>query len=281
MAITNIANVFSPILLEALNARLTYSALFNTDFQGSVTHGNKVSILNLDPVTVGAYTIDTAIDYQLLSDTKQEMAINQQSYFAVSLDDIDRVQSNADLMGAMARNASYQMQKTIDGFLATTASAGAGIVAGLGTSGTPLEVNSANVLDVLRNISRKLDEANVPRSGRSIIVPPWFAQKILLAGIVEATNNSEMLLNGYVGRYAGFDIFMTTLVPNTTGAKWEILAGTNIAGTMALQLSQVEKIRLETHFADAIRGLAVYGSKITRPATLARAICNEAAEPEL
>lgn len=278
MAITNIPEIFSPILLEALNSRLAYSALFNQDYQGSVTYGNKVNILSLDPVTVGNYVVDTPIDYQLLSDSKQELDINQQKYFAISLDDIDEIQSNADLMGAMARNASYQLQKTIDGFLATTASAGAGIVSGLGTTSVPLAINSANVKKTLLTIGRKMDEALVPRAGRVIIVPPWFVEKIVLAGILEATNNSEMLLNGYAGRYGGFDIYMSTNVPNTTGAKWQILAGTSIAGTMAVQLSKVETIRLETHFADALRGLAVYGSKITRPTTLAKAICDEAAE---
>ena len=278
MAITNIPEIFSPILLEALNSRLAYSALFNQDYQGSVTYGNKVNILSLDPVTVGNYVVDTPIDYQLLSDSKQELDINQQKYFAISLDDIDEIQSNADLMGAMARNASYQLQKTIDGFLATTASAGAGIVSGLGTTSVPLAINSANVKKTLLTIGRKMDEALVPRAGRVIIVPPWFVEKIVLAGILEATNNSEMLLNGYAGRYGGFDIYMATNVPNTTGAKWQILAGTSIAGTMAVQLSKVETIRLETHFADALRGLAVYGSKITRPTTLAKAICDEAAE---
>ena len=53
---------------------------------------------------------------------------------------------------------------------------------------------------------------------------------------------------------------------------------TNISATMGLAINQTETVRHQTQFADKLRGLAVYGAKVTRPAALAVATCNEADE---
>jgi len=277
MALTNFAEIFSPVLLQALRDRLVYSRFFNNDYQGNVTYGNKVAIVNLDAVTVGPYTRDTAIDYELASDTKQSLLIDQQQYFAVSVDDIDAVQSNANILGGLAADGAFQLAKTMDTFLAGVVSAGAGIVSGLGTSGAPLAITSADVKALLLTIGRKLDEANVPRQGRAVAVPPWFLEKIVLAGITDSTANQDMLLNGSAGRFLGFDVLVSNSVPVDT-AKFQIVAGTNLGATMAMQLAKTEQIRLESHFADAIRGLAVYGGKVTRAGTIAKAWVTEGPE---
>ena len=277
MAITNIPEVWSPVVLEALRKTLVYNRMFNADYQGDVRFGNQVSILSLAPVTVNDYTRYDDITYQAPDDSAQILPIDQEAYYACTVDDLDSLQSNADLLGALARDAVYQMANKIDGYLAGLLNAGAGIVSGLGTSGTPLSISSDDVKALVLTIGRKLDEANVSRMGRAIAVPPWFVEKMVLAGIDIQSNNDEIVSNGYVGRMLGFDILMSNNAPVTTG-KYSIIAGTNIGATMAMQLNRAETLRLPNTFADAIRGLACYGGKITRPATIAKAIVTEGAE---
>lgn len=57
-----------------------------------------------------------------------------------------------------------------------------------------------------------------------------------------------------------------------------IIAGTNAAGSYAEQLVELEAFRLEKNFSDAVKGLHVYGAKVTQSNGLAVLKCKKAAE---
>jgi len=88
--------------------------------------------------------------------------------------------------------------------------------------------------------------------------------------VKSGTEGSEQrLLNGYIGRAAGFDVLKSNNVPNTNGALYKIIAGHSIAWSYAEQVNQVEAYRPERRFADAVKGLHLYGGKTVRPTALA------------
>ena len=47
-----------------------------------------------------------------------------------------------------------------------------------------------------------------------------------------------------------------------------ILAGTNLAGSLVMQIEKVETLRNVDQFGDIIRGLSVYGAACTMPDSL-------------
>jgi hypothetical protein len=112
----------------------------------------------------------------------------------------------------------------------------------------------------------------VPSSGRWVIVPSWFHGLLLNdakfvaggGGQAEAT-----VRNGMIGQAAGFSILKSNTVPNTAGAKYKIIAGHPMAWSYAEQLNSVEAYRPELRFADAVKGLHLYGAKIVRATALA------------
>lgn len=278
MAISaSISTVWAPAVLEALQSSLAYGQLFNSDYEGIVTSGATVKITAITDVTINDHTRDTAITWEALTDSTQDLSIDQQKYWAIMLDDADRVQSSAELMGAATRNAVYQLRDTVDTYLATVLANGT-ITADLGTSVTPLEINSSNIGLTLRLIARRMDDAKVPRNGRYIVLPPFAVEDLVAANLTESTDNATVLASGLVGRYAGLDIIMSHNVPNDAGAKYEIYAASRISQTMAMQIERVEQMRLETYMADGVRGLAVYGAKATRPGAIVKSFWNEAAE---
>jgi hypothetical protein len=59
-----------------------------------------------------------------------------------------------------------------------------------------------------------------------------------------------------------------SLTIGTTGSK-VIIAGSNIATTYAEQINKVEAYRPQARFADALKGLHLYGAKVVRPEALA------------
>jgi hypothetical protein len=276
----SIPTIVSGAVLEALRKRLVYERLYNENYAGDVTPGGTVRIVEPGAsVSVGTYTKESDISWQYVSDSSQDMAIDQQRYYAIAMDDVDRVQSRPDLLAAYASDATYQLQDVVDTYLAGLLTGASGtITADLGTDGTPLEINSANIGSTLLNMARKLDDARVPREGRSVVVPPWVVEDLVLADIADSTDNVDAATNGMVGRYAGFDIAVSHNVPNSAGSAYKLIAGSNIGATWATQISSTEQIRLPNQFADGIRGLLVYGGRVVRPGAYAVATANEAAE---
>jgi hypothetical protein len=55
------------------------------------------------------------------------------------------------------------------------------------------------------------------------------------------------------------------------GAGTNLLAGYRGAITFAEQIASVEAVRLEKRFADGVKGLHLYGAKVTRPEALVSA----------
>jgi hypothetical protein len=134
-------------------------------------------------------------------------------------------------------------------------------------------------LQVVLPLKVKLDEAYVPKKGRYLIVPPW-AEALLEQTqsfvSVATPAQQEVFAEGLIGRVSGFDVytsnnsieFDTTSSAATTagaGGGWVVQAGHPMAITFAEQIVQTEALRLQTTFADAVRGLHVYGARLVRP----------------
>jgi hypothetical protein len=65
-------------------------------------------------------------------------------------------------------------------------------------------------------------------------------------------------------------------VPNTSNAKYRIIAGHRIATTYAEQIVDLQTYQPEQLFGDAVKGLHVYGAKVVRPTALACMIADKA-----
>lgn len=273
-----IPTIVGDAILESLRENLVYGRLFNTDYQGDVAPGNAVKIPAIGSVTIGDYVEYTDMDDEAVADDSQTLTIDQQKYFSIVIDDIDRAMSKPAIMAAYAREAAHQLQTTMDSYLAGVLAAGGTLTADLGTDVTPLEINSANIGETLRLIARKLDDALVPRNGRYVVLPPWAIEDLVTVNVTLETNNADTVRNGFISRWNGFDILMSHNVPNDEGDAYKIIAGSTISQTMAMAIDKTEMVRHQTQFADKFRGLMVYGSRVTRPAALAVATWNEADE---
>jgi hypothetical protein len=93
---------------------------------------------------------------------------------------------------------------------------------------------------------------------------------------LDASGTTEGLRNGMVGRAAGFDILLSNNVP-LISTDFAIIAGTDMAISFAEQINKTEAYRPEAKFADAVKGLTLYGAKLVRPEGLAYARCTRPA----
>lgn len=270
---TFIPEVWSARLLAHLDKNLIYANLVNRDYEGEIAaFGDTVHINQIGDITVKEYTKNTDIaDPDQLDTAEQTLEINKGDYFNFYVDDVDKAQARAELMDSAMQRASYGLADKTDRYVAELL-AGGTITAGLGSTSSPVTINKDNAYEYMIKAKTALDKANVPTAGRWIVVPPEFEGLMLLDNRFASaggTNAENRLVNGLVARAAGFDIYVSNNVPNTSNAKYKIIAGTSMACTYADQILKTEAYRPESKFADAVKGLHVYGGKLTRANTVA------------
>lgn len=269
MAVTSfIPEIWAARLLEKLEKAHVYAALVNRDYEGEIKNaGDTVHINTLGDLTIGTYDGTTAITYEDLATSSQDLVIDQKKYFAFRVDDVEKVQAMPGLVEAATQNAAYELNDVNDKFLASILAAGATAV-----SGTAVALTAANVYQNVIAMKVALDRANVPTEGRWLTVDPAFHALLLqderfVSFGTDITN--ERLTNGRVGRAVGFDIYVSNNAPEASGT-YTAIAGVPMAATYAEQILETEALRSENYFKDLVRGLHVYGAKVTRPTALAK-----------
>ena len=278
MSLNNfIPQIWSARLLENLNKNHVFVGVCNRNYEGEIKgYGDQVKINSIGRVTIGSYTKNTNISAaETLTDSQRILLINQGKYFNFQIDDVDKAQQNPKIMDDAMREASYGLADVSDQYVASlytdTVSANC-----IGDDTTPITFSAAtDAYNTLVKLGVKLDEANVVKSSRWVVVPAWYHALLLLdnrfvqAGTSTADN---VLRNGEVGKAAGFTIFVSNNVAYTGSSgseKFKVMAGYEQTISFAEQIVEVEAYRPELRFADAVKGLHVYGAKVVKPDALA------------
>ncbi len=297
-----IPNVWAGSILRALDTVLVYAQpeIINRDYVGDVgSLGDTVTINQIGDVTVSTYSKNADINApEALTDAQLKLKIDQAKYFNFAVDDIDQLQQQPKVMEEAARRAAYGLRKAIDGYIASLYT-DIPVINQIGNDGSPITGtwNTAGTLayDRLVDLSVLLDNQDVPEIGRFVVVPPWFEGYLLkdarFVGFGTGPQDARLTTGGLsgtasgnpagqpnggggtalrpVGQAAGFSVFKSNQVPNTSATKYKIIAGHNMAWSFVPQITKVEGFRPERRFSDALKGLVVYGAKTVRPNALA------------
>lgn len=272
----------------------------NNDWEGEIKgQGDKVYIRSIPTITVSNYQKGMNLTSQVPVSTPLELNIDKGKYFQVVVDDVDAAQADVKLMDMFTNDASQQMKIAIDGDVlgavyADAAAANKGATAGaisgdinLGATGAPRAVSKTNILDMILDMGQVLDEQNVPEDGRWLVIPAWMAAMLKNSDLRQAylTGDSVTpLRNGKLGQVDRFTLYVSNNLSSVTdlgsdaasggsgGAadkkSWNIMAGTRDAISFASQITNVETLRSQQTFGNIMRGLNVYGYKVTKPEAL-------------
>ena len=273
-----VPSLWAATLLENLNDAHVAVNLCNRNYEGDISQsGDTVRITSIGRVTIANYVKNnTSISPETLDDSQQVLTIDQAKYFAFQVDDVDarQVRDDGALMDVAMRDAAWGLGDAADtSVLSAMQSQGAtGNALGALTIGTSNVDAYENIVD----LAVKLDENNVPRQGRWCIIPPWYhgwLQKNANFVSYGTQANREDLENGIIGAAAGMRIVVSNNLPSASTGRNYVIAGHEMGVTYAEQINSVEAYRQESAFSDAVKGLHLYGYKITRPYVLANADC--------
>lgn len=288
-----IPEIWAGKLIENFYDATVLSAISNTDYEGSIkSMGDKVNIRTTPTLAILDYTKGMTLSVQRPDNPKIELHINKGKYWQAVADDVDKVQSDINLMDTWSKDASEQMKITIDqdvlpGMLSDISALNQGTTAGaktssfnLGSTGSPLTVSkdgaggTVSITDLIIDIGTVLDEANCPEGDRFLVLPAKAINLIKKSELKDASlsgDGTSIMRNGRIGMVDRFTIYMSHNLLNSSG-KHYCVAGTKRGLTFASQLTEMETLRAESTFGTLIRGLQVYGYKVVKPEALAQTV---------
>lgn len=158
----------------------------------------------------------------------------------------------------------------------------------VGVSGT----YDATPLQILNRFNRLLDQQNVEKEGRWVVVDPVFMEILMDENskfVDRDFQEGEQLSNGKISaaKIRGFRVYSSNNLayvgngpgtPDNNGSATDygfIVAGHDSAVATAEQINKTESFRSPFGFSDIVRGMHMYGRKILRPQGLLRAAYNK------
>jgi hypothetical protein len=241
--------------------------------------------LVIDKGKVFTFTLSDVLNYQAQPNLMETFSNDASEQMRVAID--------ADILLQIFANATT-------GFVAASATQGgstpssvnAGTAAGarsggfnLGSDLAPVSLTGANVLQKILELASVLDEQNVPESDRWLVIDPLTRTLLLQSNLAQAQfmgDPTSPVRNGMIGKIDRFTVYVSNQMPfalagkdylaaNLTNAlkRRAIFAGHKSAICFASQMTKTENLRNPKDFGDLVRGLQVYGYKLTKPEAFA------------
>lgn len=276
MSLNNfIPTLWAGELLKNLNDAHVIVQCCNRDYQGEIRQkGDTVKINSIGRPTIGTYAKYGDIGApEELDDSQQILQITEQKFYNFAIDDIDQAQMTPKIRSEAMREAAWALADVADDFVATMLANNVPAANTLTAASVGTGAGEDDMYEILVDLGVILDGQNVPAAGRWVLLAPGHAgllRKDPRYASFGTAENRKTLSGESVKKVAGFDVIVTNNLPSGTN----IIAGYDGAATFAEQIppTKMEAYRPERGFSDAMKGLHVYGGKVTRPYALAKVV---------
>ena len=259
--------------------------------------GKKGDTIHIPKPTRGvasAKAENTAVTIQNATESEVLVTINKHFEYSRMIEDITNVQALASLRQFYTGDAGYALGKQVDDDLFTLGKSfgngdgsswvNTGVFFNDATNGTSAyAVDTVAAADVFtdqffRDMVQKLDDADTPMDGRSLIIPP--ALRNALMGIDRYVSsdfvNGQGTVNGKIGELYGIDIMVSTNVPLIETAAANSAGGDVKAAILChkdtMVLAEQQGVRSQTQYKQEFLGTLytadrLYGTQVIRPET--------------
>lgn len=261
----------------------------NTDWEGEIkAQGDRVQIRTIPTTTISDYSAGQSLKVQQATSTPIVFYVDKGKSFTLGFDDVIKFQSDLNMLDIQTADAGKKMAEAIDADILqnTYSSADAdnyGSTAGLisnsfdlGSAGAPLTFSESNATKTITTCGVVLNEQNVPSDNRWLVLPAWGIGVLQNSDLKNASLTGESkspLLTGKIAdNIAGFKVYWSNQLATATDASgvtaWYCPFGHRDAISFASQITETETLRNNDTFGDIVRGLQVYGYKVTKSEAL-------------
>lgn len=255
-----IPEIWASSILTNFHNQTVLTQLANRQYEGDLTSGSKLHIPGIVDVKVKDYKANkrtTTPDE--VGDTGIELLVDQEKNFDFYVDDIDRAQASYSFE-SYTSSASTGLVEDAETYLSSL----------LLTSGTPATdittpTNGDTAYNAVLDLRQALTSAKTPVTQRVLIINAKFERFLLAAdsklAAADTSASTAGIREATIGRLQGFDVITSPWLEDTTATA---VALWTPALAFVSQVQKVEGMRGEKKFADRVRGLHVYGAKVTR-----------------
>ena len=247
-------------IIEAVKSSLVCIGVVDTTWKEFLAIGDKVNIPVGSSLTAGA--VDVTSDYggNMNTDfgaTATSITIDKWTEVPVQIDDGTKMQTQVrSLVAKLGDRAGYELAKAIDTEVNGNFSSLTGTWAG--SDGQDFTD------DLLIDLMEGLDEGDVPRSGRSLVVDPsCLADMYKVDKFVHRDYNR--VLTGEMGQTPyGDPIFITNNLTAATTGNYGVLVHREAIGIVLQRMPTVENARWHQRHSDVINVSSIYGADVLR-----------------
>jgi N4-gp56 family major capsid protein len=254
-----IPEIWSDEVIAAYKANLVAANLFKKmSFKGK-----KGDTIHIPKPTRGEASLkasETAVTLIAATETEVIVPIDKHYEYSRFIEDITEVQALSSMRRFYTDDAGYALAKQVDtdmvqlGRVMNGGTASNVYDAGYtGADGSTLYdgSNAAALTDIaIRNLIQKLDDQDVPTSGRFFLIPP--AARNTLMGLdrytamdfVGEAASANTIRNGQIGNLYGIPVYVTSNADTATGTDRVCLMGHKDAAVLVEQLN----VRSQTQY---------------------------------
>ena len=281
--------IWSSKLIQLFYPATVFGEIANTDYQGEIAQmGDSVVIRTTPGIVISDYEVGMTLNYETPQSPRRELEINQGKTFSFELENVDRFQSDIDLMNDWAESASEEMKVSIDRDILAdvfadadplNSGSAAGKISGdidLGAVGAPRVLTRDDVVDYIVDMGTVLDEQDVPETGRWLVLPASICGLIKKSDLRDASiagDDTSIVRNGRLGMIDRFTLYSSNLLSfalEGTAKAFNIMAGHRSAMTFAAQMEKDKTVHLinPNKHGELVRGLCIYGYEVIKPVSL-------------
>lgn len=263
-----IPELWSARLLRGFDQQNVYGGLV-TDVSSEITDGDTIHYGKLtSTVTVGDYTRYSDIPAaQEPADDEEILEMDQQKVFNINVDDLDRVQSRPAMLDEFARKAGVAVSNLVNSYMRGIITAD---ISDANTVETAAAVTAAasrkEFIDKVFDVKEAMDKVFIPKDGRWMVIGVGLESQLLRhlvdEGIGSGAIDDATFRSGELSNFLGLNVVVDpTLADAESAGDAQAYFGINQMTYFARQVAKVEPYRPEKRFADAIKGLYLYGAK--------------------
>ncbi len=251
--------IWTAAIERTLKQKTILTDFCNTAVKGQPSYGNTVNILGAGIPSIRKYDPEKGLEtVDQPTGTVTPLLIDQANEFNFMVDDIDDAQTTPDLMPSLMDEAAGGLAKERDCYIASLATTAEN------ASDSIAITTSAQAKKAIDAALRKLRENNVTPDKNVRIELTYWMYQLFRDYLVEAkTANDALLKNGTIGMYDGCAVAYSNNIHND-GTDDYCMIRTDKAIALAAQITKTEAYRPEKFFADAVKGLDVFGAKVVR-----------------
>lgn len=266
-----IPKIWSARLKQNFEKATIFSGLM-TDVSSELTDGNSLELGAITSTpTIRNYARNAnLVAPEIMNDSAQTLTLDKMKYFNIAVDDVDAVQARPAIVDSYTNKASLELAKQHDAdqlsaILATKKAGNTVAVATLDGTATDDELQA--LITRFLTVNKQFSDKNIPQSDRWGVISTSVAhavQNFMLAkGFGTGAVADGVFNSGTIGSFLGINIAVSTdLEGSFAPSSGDVIAcfGIRQSFVTATQIRKVEGYRPPNLFADAVKGLMVYGT---------------------